>query len=278
MMMTSYGGARPLCAVAALSLMMVAVSEAHALNCTRLAGLAVDADGAPNSYRVDGKGLSYTCDGVFAVIDGVAHTQKNDPRNWQRLCAEHWNEARSSGNYGRLKIVGFLKDAAGAPVVQKAGDPLPEAAFVTTTALTVPGTPSGSQRHYVDAVAIPYLVLSAAYAKSHRIALGDVLAVYRPKTGRLTFAIYGDCCSLGEGSVRLHQDLGSNPLVTKSDGTVRAKAGMADTMLMVPLSNASTKPTTDAAAWRREIAAKGAEALTKLGGVDAVKSCTVSPG
>ena len=31
-------------------------------------GLAVDADGAPNSYRVDGKGLSYTCDGVVGIV------------------------------------------------------------------------------------------------------------------------------------------------------------------------------------------------------------------
>ena len=34
--------------------------------------LNVDADGAPNSYLVDGKGLSYTCDGVVAVENGSA--------------------------------------------------------------------------------------------------------------------------------------------------------------------------------------------------------------
>src|SRR5580700_3620570 len=31
-------------------------------------GLAVDADGAPNSYLTDGNGLSETCDGVVAVV------------------------------------------------------------------------------------------------------------------------------------------------------------------------------------------------------------------
>lgn len=35
-------------------------------------GLAVDADGAPNSYRVDGKGLSNTCDGVAGMLTGSA--------------------------------------------------------------------------------------------------------------------------------------------------------------------------------------------------------------
>src|SRR5713101_6105674 len=46
--------------------------------------LAVDADGAPASYRVDGKGLSFTCDGVAALIDGERVTTKNP--NWQQLC------------------------------------------------------------------------------------------------------------------------------------------------------------------------------------------------
>lgn len=32
--------------------------------------LDVDADGAPNAYRLDGKGLSYTCDGVSALGRG----------------------------------------------------------------------------------------------------------------------------------------------------------------------------------------------------------------
>src|SRR5438477_8009499 len=53
-------------------------------------GLAVDADGAPNSYRADGKGLSYTCDGVVGIVNGNRVTKKTDPRNWNRICNEKW--------------------------------------------------------------------------------------------------------------------------------------------------------------------------------------------
>src|SRR4051812_27657769 len=79
---------------AALFLLLVAATPTGAatLNCVSTPGLAVDADGAPDSYRVDGKGLSFTCDGVFALVNGVVHTQKNDPQHWQALCTQHWNE------------------------------------------------------------------------------------------------------------------------------------------------------------------------------------------
>ena len=46
---------------AVLSLLLVTATPAGAtsLDCVRTHGLAVDADGSPDSYRVDGKGLSY---------------------------------------------------------------------------------------------------------------------------------------------------------------------------------------------------------------------------
>src|ERR1035437_11016402 len=46
------------------------------------AGLAVDADGAPNSYLVDGKGLSDTCDGVVALVNGKRVNKKTDAKHW----------------------------------------------------------------------------------------------------------------------------------------------------------------------------------------------------
>lgn len=256
---------------AALLLVAATPTLASALECKTTQGLAVDADGAPDSYRVDGKGLSYTCDGVFAVVGGVAHTQKNDKANWQKLCREHWAAALASGDYSGVKVVGFAMEG-GKPRVQGPGDPLPGEAYVTTTTLTVPGTPAGAQRRYVDAAAIPYVVISASYAKSYKLAPGDLVAVYRPATGRLAYAVYGDCCSLGEGSVRLHQDLGADPIVVR-DGVRRAKRGIADKVAFVALTGARTTPTLDAAAWRAEIQAKGEAALAALGGLAAVKAC-----
>ena len=85
----------------------LASGAAAQMNCTTTKGLEVDADGAPDSYRVDGKGLSYTCDGVFAVVNGVAQTQNNNRESWQRLCRQHWADAVQTGNYSRVKVVGF---------------------------------------------------------------------------------------------------------------------------------------------------------------------------
>jgi hypothetical protein len=243
----------------------------QALQCVSTPKLAVDADGAPDSYRVDGKGLSYTCDGVFAIVNGVAQTHKNNPANWQALCAQHWNAAKASGDYSKVKVVGFLM-IDGKPVVQGAGDPLPGEAYVTTTTLTLPNVPDTAQRRYVNAVEIPYVVLPSKYATANKLVPGDVVAVYRPANGKLAYAVYGDCCSLGEGSVRLHNDLGSNPITIKN-GVRRAKVEIEDKIVFVALTGAHTTRTQDAAAWRKEIQLKGADALAKLGGLPAVKAC-----
>jgi len=264
-------------AMASALLLLAPSALARSLSCVSTPGLAVDADGAPSSYRLDGKGLSNTCDGVFAVVGGVAHTQKNDTLHWQELCQDHWKRATASGDYSQVRIVGFQTDAHGRPIVQGPGDPLPGKAFVTTTKLTIPGAPDHAQRHYVDAGEIPYVVLSSAYASAHRLAPGDLVAVYRPKTGRLAYGVYGDCCSIGEASIRLHQDLGSNPLVTQPDGVLRAKRGISDRVVFVALTGAHTTATPDAGAWRSEIKLKGDAALQALGGLNAVKACNVRP-
>ena len=158
-------------------------------------------------------------------------------------------------------------------MVQTGDDPLPGEAFVTTTTLTVPGSPASAQRHYVNANEIPYAVLSSDYAATYKLKPGDLVAVYRPKTEHIAYAVYGDCCSLGEGSVRLHQDLGSDPIKLDADGTRRAKVGIGDKVVFVALTGAHTTPTLDSSAWRTEIKTKGDAALAAIGGMAAVKAC-----
>lgn len=234
--------------------------------------LRVDADGAPDSYRVDGNGLSYTCDGVVAVINGVRHTNENDPDNWQRLCREAWTRARSSGNYSGVAIFGFATDSQGRPIVQQQGDPFPGEAFLTTTTLSVPGTPDGTQRHYVDATAIPYVVLSRGLTQRFNVAPGDLVAVYRPATKLVAYGVYGDCCKLGEASVRLHQDLGSDPVVLR--GSVRrAKREIEDRVVTVVFPGKHAEASADLAAWYRSIQTEGAAALQAWGGMDRLRAC-----
>lgn len=235
-------------------------------------GLAVDADGAADSYRVDGKGLSDTCDGVFALRNGAAVTQKTDKAGWLAACRAAWAKAQATNDYTGVKIVGFKHDCPG-PCVQKDGDPLPGQAYVTTTSMTVPNTPMGTQRHYVDASAIPYVVLPPALAAHARLALGDVVAVYRPKTGTTAFAVYAECCGAGEASVKLHQDLGNDPIRKEPDGTRRAKGGIADRIVTVLFPGQHPVPSTDSAAWYKQIQDVGSAALMKWGGTDRLRSC-----
>ena len=242
------------------------------LECTSTPALAVDADGAPDSYRIDGRGLSFTCDGVFAVVNDIAQTQNNNKTHWQELCRAAWQKALTTSDYSHLKIVGFLKDSHGQPVVQSQGDPLPGQAFVTATALTIPGAASGAQRHYVNAREIPYVVLSSSWAGKYHLKPGDVVAVYRPSNQKLAYAVYGDCCSLGEASIRLHKDLGHDPIVVEN-GVERAKRGLGERVAFVPLTGAATTPATNFETWRAEINSVGQKALAARGGIEAVKAC-----
>jgi hypothetical protein len=236
-------------------------------------GLAVDADGAPNSYRVDGKGLSYTCDGVVGMVDGKRVTRKTDPANWNRICNEKWAQAQQTGDYASVAIFGFQTDKKGKPIVQQDGDPLPGQAFITTTSVAVPGAPQGSQRQYVDAVEIPYVVLPDAFRRHYGVGPADLAVVYWPRNKKLAFAAFGDGGDLGEASVRLHQDLGNNPMVTTSDGVQRAKRGIPDTVLTVVFPGVPTARGLDADAWRASIAELGATTVTAWGGEARLQAC-----
>jgi hypothetical protein len=232
--------------------------------------LRVDADGAPDSYRVDGNGLSHTCDGVLAVEHGV-RIKPGQP-NWETKCEQAWAAAKTSGDYSGVAIFGFLHDARG-PKVQKAGDPLPRQAYITTTFVEVPGAPEGTQRRYIDATAIPYVVLPESLREHQGVANAALAAVYRPKTGTIAYAVFGDTGgALDEASVRLHEDLGGHPLV-RSHGVTRASENLNDNVVVAVFPKESSTPANDAAAWRADIASKGASALARWGGADHLKAC-----
>jgi len=233
--------------------------------------LEVDADGAPGSYLVDGNGLSYTCDGVVALVDGVRQTAKNNKQHWQELCRDGWKQAQASGDYSQLAIFGFMATDKG-PVVQKEGEPLPGKAFITTTSVAVPGTPEGTQRHFVDAVAIPYVVLPDSFVREHHIKPGSVAAVYWPAQHAFAFGVYGDGGDLGEASVRLHTDLGHDPMVIHG-GVKRAKSDISSAVTTLVFPAVATHPTTDSAAWRAEIATLGNQALDAWGGKARLAAC-----
>src|SRR5207245_1290127 len=97
-------------------------------------------------------------------------------------------------------------------------------------------------RRYVDAMQIPYVVGSPA---SLGAQFGDVVAVYNARADRLAFAVLGDCCTLGEASIRLHRDLGHDPIVVGADGVSRAKQGISDRIVFIAFANTRPQPTLD---------------------------------
>lgn len=235
------------------------------------AHLDVDADGVPDSYRVDGNGLSFAYDGVSGMVDG--RPVPVGAPSWQAICNAKWTAALRSNDYSQVRIFGFLTDSAGRPVVQGQGDPLPGAGFVSATSLTLPGTPAASQRHYVDATRVPYIVLPPAVARAGQIHLGDLAAMYRPATGKLAFAVYADAGPhLGEASVKLHEALGNQPRVTQG-GVARAKRRIEDATITLVFPGNAPPPQADADAWAAEIARKGEAALAAWGGPDRLKAC-----
>jgi hypothetical protein len=232
--------------------------------------LNVDADGAPESYRMDGKGLSDICDGLDVINNG----KRISARDYgYAKCHLAWNAARDSKDYRNVHIYGFLTDKFGAPVIQGAGDPQHGNAYISTTSVTIGDAPPGTQRHYVDAMSIPYLVLPGDFRRNQGVRDAAVAAVYRPKTDAVAFAVFGDTGgSLDEASVRLHADLGGKPLESKG-GVLQARRNIDDEVIVVFFPSKVAKPRLDSDAWRAEINAVGKAALDAWGGEARLKAC-----
>jgi hypothetical protein len=239
--------------------------------------LEVDADGAPNAYMVNGDGLSYTCDGVLALDGNARVTRRVDPEHWQERCRAAWAAAVKTGNYNGVAVFGFLLDKTGKPVVQGKGDPLPGKAFISTTTVSIPATPSGSQRHYVDATKVPYIVLPGSFRAKYKVADGTLAVVYRPKTGTFAYAVFGDAGRLGEASIALHHALGNNPIARKG-GVDRAKIRIEDPTLTVVFPGRVAPPQGDASAWTIQINKEGAAALAAFGGNQRLAECAKAAG
>jgi hypothetical protein len=99
-----------------------------------------------------------------------------------------------------------------------------------------------------------------------------VAAVWRPKTGRLAYAVFADTGGkLDEGSVRLHLDLGSTPLT--GTAVLRAKRRIEDDIYVVIFPKLSVKPRLDSQGWRAEINRTGKAALNEWGGLERLHQC-----
>jgi hypothetical protein len=139
----------------------------------------VDVDGAPNAYGPPG----------METLDIL-------------LDAHYLNRADG-------KIVGYLIDEHGRPILQGAKDPFP-GYYISQTAFTdIENQNERDPRRYVDARNISYVV-RGNLARRRGVRVGDFVSVYSKRTRRGVFAIVGDTGnpSGDEGSLHLMQDLG----------------------------------------------------------------------
>ena len=140
------------------------------------AGMYVDADGAPNAYGPNNRGLDFTAN---AVRDG--------------------------------RFLSVATHPDGKPVIQRSGRF--KGFYVSTTSLhNAAGNPAIPST-YVDARKIPYIVLPPEFMKQFGVALGDLAMVTNLRNGTTSFAIFADVGprgKIGEGSVALAHALGIN--------------------------------------------------------------------
>lgn len=137
-----------------------------------VAGMTIDADGAPNAYSPDNAGL-----------DELSNA--GEPG--------HWN--------------GIITGGDGDPLIQKESDPFP-GYYISCTSLADGSKEFGDPTKYVDASKIPYVVLPREVAERGGARLGDFAVVVNLRSGKSSFAIYADIGTLGEGSIALADALG----------------------------------------------------------------------
>jgi hypothetical protein len=139
----------------------------------------VDVDGAPNAYGPPGR----------QTLDIL-------------LDAHYLNRASE-------KIVGYLVDERGRPILQGPNDPFPGYYISQTAFADIQNQNERDPRCYVDARNINYVVRGNV-ARRRGVQVGDFVSVYSKRTRRAVFAIVGDTGNPtgDEGSLHLLQDLG----------------------------------------------------------------------
>jgi hypothetical protein len=139
--------------------------------------------------------------------------------------------------------------------------------------MTIPNTPDRTQRHWVDATKVPYIVLTRSFTQTNQIRTGDIAVVYRPKTGALAFGVYADeGPELGEASVKLHREVGNEP-VTKPPSIPRARIGIGDSLITVVFPGISASAKIGTTNWNKEILQVGQDTLDKWGGLSRLRDC-----
>ena len=242
--------------------------------------LAINTDGAPNAYHIDGRptgALNTLCNA--GRIISLTHGTYEGRENCDRFLADV-RAAQRAGWQGNPRVVwhGIVTrdKTRHEPVIQTSGDYA--GFFVSSTSLQNKAYREDDQRRYLDSRIVPSLVLPRGSAFLSRGAkLGDLAFVIDPKTGLSTFAIVGDLGpkgKLGEASIALaaaikgvHFDPGT------LTGQQARKLVVPQKVVTLIFPGVAVKPPYDAA----QIAEAAAPAIGRFGGLDRLKQCAAQP-
>jgi hypothetical protein len=143
--------------------------------------------------------------------------------------------------------------------------------LISGTSLHNDQYPKNDTRHWVDAEAIPYIVLTDYFPGAPpkpRVRLGDCAMVIDLKTGRLSSAIYADGGNaVGEGSLKLALNLGLDPTASKHPPKVTGYDRVE--FLYITFPGANVLPPWDV----DEIERVATERFMRWGGTAQVKAC-----
>lgn len=194
------------------------------------ARMRIDADGAPNAYHPEDKGL-----------DLIKHAGR--PGDWQ----------------------GIITDSHGQPLIQGPQDPYP-GYYISQTSLFDKTKKRTDPRRYVDARAIPYIVLPGdpRLKEASGVRPGDFAAVINTRNRRMAFAIFADQGprgKIGEGSIALAEllQIPSSPRTGGIDG---------DVVYVVFPGSGNGHPRTP-----QEISREGLRAFKAWGGLSRLAAC-----
>jgi hypothetical protein len=205
--------------------------------------MAVDADGAPNAYHPEDRGL-----------DALANAGYPDTSWWPSVLVPDLDNPQRAYVQPEGEFAGY---------------------FVSKTALQTTGKPAVDPARYVDARNVPYLVFPGGfYRESGTGLLGDLGVAVNLTTGRSSAFVVADfgpgSARLGEVSIALAEGLGGTNV------NPRNGSGMPTGEMMYVVFPYSSR-THHWPLARREIDIHANELLTAVGGIESLTTCREGP-
>jgi hypothetical protein len=243
--------------------------------------LAINIDGAPNAYHINGRpagALDTLCNAGRAIssVHGTYEGAENCGQFLKDVAA-----AQEIGWHGDPRIewygIATVDETHNEPVVQIDG-PF-KGYFVSTTAFENTAFNATDPRRYLDSRLVPFIVLprKSAFFSSGGAKLGSIAFVYDSKSQRSAFAIAGDlgpAKALGEGSIALAAAIKGKAIDPATLTSKQAAAlAIGEPIVTILFPGTMVQAPFD----RAQIDAAGVAAAEAFGGLDLLKNCAAQP-